>query len=457
MNNGEESVENTGGIKRTYTERGSASSEPDQDTKKEKTSGEFVCNFKELERDENKIPTSAASIGECTKFLFDQFKILSHNFQELAKANEFSSSQAQDAMRNNAALAELVGEVSASVTRVLNENSRLNKENEQLQEKLLKLECHQRRDNLIFEGFQEIRGETDLDIYTKIVRAISRIHDIQNPYAVRISRCHRVGPYQKGQTRPVVAHFNWFGDRSAILRNKRQLPYGIYVHEDYPTEIDDRRKILRPILNMALQKNEYKGKVYMAVDKLIVNKKAYTVRPKYNLDELPVNLNPEKLCEKRNENTIVFFGQGSVFSNHHPAKYTDGPIQYSCSEQEILSAKASLFNDDIAHDRIMTTSSPLEMKRISNRIRNFDKKIWEEKSPEIARRALMKKFGQNEHLKKKLLDTQDYVLAEACRDTLWGTGVPLRETGCLDTQNWTGRGIMGDALMHVRDALKSAK
>ena len=129
-------------------------------------------------------------------------------------------------------------------------------------------------------------------------------------------------------------------------------------------------------------------------------------------------------------------------------------MRYCCSEQQILSSKAALFNDDAAHAKIMATQSPLEMKRISNRIHNFDKNTWETKSPEIARRAVMNKFSQNERLRNKLLATEDLVIAEACRDKLWGTGVPLYEDGCLDMNTWTGKGVMGDALIYVRDVLR---
>ena len=73
-------------------------------------------------------------------FLFNQFKILSHNFQELARSNDFCSGQAQEAIKCKTELTELVGEISASVTKVCNENARLCAENTELQEKLLKLQ-----------------------------------------------------------------------------------------------------------------------------------------------------------------------------------------------------------------------------------------------------------------------------------------------------------------------------
>ena len=226
------------------------------------------------------------------------------------------------------------------------------------------------------------------------------------------------------------------------------------MRDDFPQEIIERRRVLQIVLKAALQKEAYKGKAFLSVDKLIINKKAYTVKPKSNLHELPNDLNPETICERKNEQTLAFFGQGSGFSNFHPAPYKVDNVHYLCTEQQIQGEKAKLFNDDVAESRIMAATSPYIMKSIGSRIRNFNKDTWAEKAPDVAYRSLLHKFSQNERLKNKLLSTGTLILAEATRERLWGTGVGLHETGCLDNQSWTGTGIMGTALMKVRDALK---
>lgn len=434
-------------LKRKMSDRSSTSSLPEP--KKQ-----YTCQFKELETDAANMPTSEASAGDWAKFILSQFSVLNHNFKELAKSNNFACDSAKEAMAHSAEAIKLIGDLSCSVQQIANENLNLKQENADLREKFLKLECHQRRDNLVFEGFAEVRGESDADIYWKLVHAISNIADI-DPYYVRISRCHRVGKFTKGHRRPIVAHFNWFGDRQAIFKNRNRLPPGIFVHEDFPEEVEDRRKMLRPILNEAMKKEKYKGQAFITVDKLIIAKKVYTVKPRNNLHELPDDLNPETLCQKTDGNTLVFFGYGSAFSNFHSAPYKSDNVKYSCSEQQIQASKAKLFNDDVTAERIMAAKSPYEMKKLGGRVKNFSGQQWREAAPAIAKKAVLAKFSQNSHLKKKLLDTGDMILAEATRDKLWGTGVGLREAGCLDNQNWTGRGCMGDALLYVRDVLKA--
>ena len=409
----------------------------------------FTIDVKPLETDESKIPSDPTS-----QFLFSQLKILNSNFQELVRSTNFACDQAQDAINHYTETTKLVNSVNESVCQIVNDNVALKKENSELKERLIRLESHQRRENLIFEGFDESRGETDFECYEKVVSAISRLPDI-NPYAVRISRCHRIGPYVRGRKRGIIVNFHWYGDRQFILKCRRFLPYGISVHEDFPQEIEDRRRVLKPILKTALKSEEFKGNTFLTVDKLIVKGKAYTVEPHNNLNQLPDALKPEQIAEKVNDNTLVFFGQNSGFSNFHPAKFKVDNVQYNCSEQFIQAKKASLFNDDVSEQRIMSETSPYLMKRIGGTVRNFDQATWSREAPGIAKKALSAKFSQNNLLKQKLLSTGNKNLAEATKEKLWGCGVGLYETGCLDESKWSARGIMGDILTSLREELKS--
>ena len=160
-----ETEETRSGLKRLLSNRSSTSDiEPDAKRKP------FICALKDLEADESKIPGEDASISECTKFLFNQFKILSHNFKELAECTEFATGQANDAIEMNTQTTKILTQLSDSVAKLSNENANLKQENIELKEHLLKLECQQRRENLVFEGIPEVKGETDENCYWKIVR-----------------------------------------------------------------------------------------------------------------------------------------------------------------------------------------------------------------------------------------------------------------------------------------------
>ena len=72
------------------------------------------------------------------------------------------------------------------------------------------------------------------------------------------------------------------------------------MREDYPPEIEDRHRALRPIAYAASRPgSQYRGKVCIDRGKLILDKKVFTIRP--NLNELPPALQPEKHCQRENE------------------------------------------------------------------------------------------------------------------------------------------------------------
>ena len=229
----------------------------------------------------------------------------------------------------------------------------------------------------------------------------------------------------------------------------------MYASEDYPPEIEERRKVLRPIFNKAKRMDAYKGKCRLVADKLIIKGKAFVLQPVNNLADLPDELCPRKAAEKENEEILAFFSQGSPFSNFHPSPFEKDGVKYACNEQYIQAKKAEIFDDDNAHANIMKTTNPYEMKRIGNRVRNFVFQLWQKEAEAVATSGCMAKFSQNLELCKMLLDSGNKTLAEASTDSTWGTGEPLYSPGVLQKSTWTGGNLLGKVLMAVREELKS--
>ena len=46
---------------------------------------------------------------------------------------------------------------------------------------------------------------------------------------------------------------------------------------------------------------------------------------------------------------------------------------------------------------------------------------------------------------------------ECCRDTLWGTSVPIQDEKCLDDTLWYNQGIMGEILENIRSKLPNLR
>lgn len=366
---------------------------------------------------------------------------------QTAITNLVSSNEALT--KNVTALTSKVNSLEAEITMVKTENV-------DLKEKLLKLEFHQRRNNLIFEGIAETSShEPGRDCYDKIMQALLHLPDMDLS-GVRVDRCHRLGPVHKSSNkpRPIIAKFNWYGDLVEILSKRNYLPQGVYVSEDFADEWVDRRRLLRPILNLAKKTPKYKDSAFLTRDKLVINGKQFTVAPTNNLAELPSNLLPSKTCKVQNEGIIAFLGPHSVFSNFHPAKFSEGRIKYNCAEQMIQAEKAALFKDTVSLLNIMKMSCPFCIKAAGNRIRNFDKEIWKKESKRIVTKAVTAKFRQNSHLSNLLKSTGKVEIVESSKDHIWGTGIHLHDKNALNRSAWQGNGLMSEILSAVCMSLK---
>lgn len=69
--------------------------------------------------------------------------------------------------------------------------------------------------------------------------------------------------------------------------------------------------------------------------------------------------------------------------------------------------------------------------------------------------GLLAKFSQSPDLKRKLLNTDDSLLAEcAVKDTIWGIGISMKDDSRYDITKWKGQNLLGFALMEVRKVLE---
>lgn len=177
--------------------------------------------------------------------------------------------------------------------------------------------------------------------------------------------------------------------------------------------------------------------------------------PVSNLHELPPDIIPAASCEQRDDNTIAYLGPHSVFSNFHPASFTEGGVRYVSSEQMIQAEKAAMFGDRQTLAKIMKTKNPYKIKEIGSRVRGFNKEMWRASCKDVAIRAVSAKFKQNPNLSKLLISTGSLLLVEASPDRLWGTGVHLRSENALVRKKWISNGLMSEVIQQVRKSLVS--
>lgn len=93
-------------------------------------------------------------------------------------------------------------------------------------------------------------------------------------------------------------------------------------------------------------------------------------------------------------------------------------------------------------------------KKLGRKVSNYDENSWNGVRQIVVYRGLLEKFGQNDELKKLLLETGDSVLAEcAVKDRIWGIGLSMTNPDRMDRACWKGQNLLGYALMMVREDL----
>jgi len=123
----------------------------------------------------------------------------------------------------------------------------------------------------------------------------------------------------------------------------------------------------------------------------------------------------------------------------------------------MMACKAALFSDNatlklILEENAKPNSDPKDVKALGRRISPFDEKTWVEHREEIVYLGNLNKFGQDEGLKKTLLETGNLILVEASPyDRIWGIG--FKEDRAMQEKERWGLNLLGKALMRVREEL----
>jgi len=370
---------------------------------------------------------------------------------EYTESIETISGTATEALTTAAINKADISKLSDRVDMLTDELSKSNAENEKLKEHILKNESYSRRENLVFRGFQPSTSSCQ-----QIIKNIIGLMNIPNfnHQDIPFVRCH----YLDRTKSQIIVRFLMYSDREMVWMNRRNLrdtANNVYISEDYPVEIEQRRKDLYPIASAANRIPEFRRKVRVSADKLVVNSKTYTVT---SLHTLPALLQPMKLSERSSDTLLVV---GGVTSKHHPLSnfyrraFTLDGITFSHSEQAYQYLKAILFGDMAAARLILDASDPARMRYLGKHVRGFDYNVWNKKQDDIMKRVLFAKFSQHDDLSKLLLDTGTKTLAEAnSRDSYWAIGLPITSPNVLNKASWARNGNkLGQLLMSLRQQL----
>lgn len=144
----------------------------------------------------------------------------------------------------------------------------------------------------------------------------------------------------------------------------------------------------------------------------------------------------------------------SCFSQWYDSPFKVNGIQYLTAEHYMMHAKALLFNDNLAAQRVLSAKTPGEAKAIGREINHFDEQTWVAQRFNIVVEGNVAKFSSNAELSTFLLGTGDSVLVEASPvDKIWGIGLAQDCSYIEDPSKWKGLNLLGYALMEVRKRL----
>ena len=201
---------------------------------------------------------------------YDKLKIMITTQQEVISKLEETITTNQHDMTD-----KLMGKIdhnSSKLAEVAEENKYLRKENIALKDRLIKIELNQLRNNVIITGMQEQPWEnyetTKERVYDTIAAAMGRDAStaLETARKVKISCCNRVGRYQVNKPRPICVTFEHREDKINLLQNKRNLPSGVFVNEEYPSHMMKNRDVLRPILKLAKGIPDYRERTKLQGD-----------------------------------------------------------------------------------------------------------------------------------------------------------------------------------------------
>jgi len=160
---------------------------------------------------------------------------------------------------------------------------------------------------------------------------------------------------------------------------------------------------------------------------------------------------------KQDEDNFYFFW-GGPFSQWARFEMEIDGVAYCTCEQFMMAQKAIYFRDMEVYDQIMKSDSPKEQKALGRKVKDFNKDKWEKVARLIVYKGNYAKFTQYPHLRDKLIETGDKIMAEVNPyDRIWGIGLSGDDERALDIDTWRGTNWLGEEIMKVRKILRAEK
>ena len=125
----------------------------------------------------------------------------------------------------------------------------LKQENKLLKEQIVTQENYSRKKNIKIVG---IKSQNNQGLEDSIIRVMRKIGINLSPRDIETA--HYITQDRRGENSPVIVRFLHWKDKQSIMTKKDRLRQdNIYIQEDYPRVIEERRRMLIPIFIKALE------------------------------------------------------------------------------------------------------------------------------------------------------------------------------------------------------------
>ena len=181
---------------------------------------------------------------------------------------------------NSVSIAELKSENEDLKNRlVISEGrvERLERTVQQMKDDILQMSSRMMRNNLVFQNIPEKQNERPEETLAELQKFLAKEMKVTEAKSLSIDRVHRVGQRDSNRARPVVAHFVRSDDKVKVLKNGKNLkdlPGNYWVNEQFPQEVEEKRRGLRTVIKQTKQQDS-NAKCYLNVDKLYINNQLY--------------------------------------------------------------------------------------------------------------------------------------------------------------------------------------
>ena len=171
------------------------------------------------------------------------------------------------------------------------------------------------------------------------------------------------------------------------------------------------------------------------------------------IGDLPDDLHPMTMCERSNNDTLVFVGMYSEFStyrNWSKSAFAFKEKKFICIEQGYMYNEAVINGAPVAAQQISCVTDPREIKKLGSAITVSDRQQWDAIKGNLMLELVRAKYTQNEGLRRELVATGNRTLGETGKDTFYSIGRPFTHPDVLNCRKWKAGNKLGDALETVR-------